>query len=75
MFINIYDKYTYMPVVISVRINDGLERQGIDINQGEGMKDIKVKEYVNKWIEELNDVKPSEEGFSIKSVREDRESH
>jgi len=34
MFINIYDKYTYMPVVISVRINDGLERQGIDINQG-----------------------------------------
>lgn len=64
-----------MPVVISVRINDGLERQGIDINQGEGMKDIKVKEYVNKWIEELNDVKPSEEGFSIKSVREDRESH
>lgn len=39
------------------------------------MKDIKVKEYVNKWIEELNDVKPSEEGFSIKSVREDRESH
>ena len=39
------------------------------------MKDIKVKEYVNKWIEELNDVKPSEEGFIIKSVREDRESH
>ena len=75
MFINIYDKYTYMPVVISVRINDGLERQGIDINQSEGMKDIKVKEYVNKWIEELNDVKPSEEGFSIKSVREDRESY
>gem|GEM_PF-3008801 len=34
MFINIYDKYTYMSVVISVRINDGLERQGIDINQG-----------------------------------------
>jgi len=39
------------------------------------MKDMKVKEYVNRWIEELNDVKPSEEGFSIKSVREDRESH
>ena len=39
------------------------------------MKNIKVKEYVKRWIEELNDVKPSEEGFSIKSVREDRESH
>jgi hypothetical protein len=36
------------------------------------MKDIKVKEYVNRWIEELNDVKPSEEGFSTKSMREDR---
>ena len=36
---------------------------------------VKAKEYVNKWIEELKDVKPSEEGFSIKSIREDRESH
>jgi hypothetical protein len=39
------------------------------------MKDIKVKEYVNKWIEELKGVKPSEEGFSVKSVREDRDDH
>jgi hypothetical protein len=39
------------------------------------VKDIKVKEYVNIWIEELDYVKPSEEGFSIKSVREDHVSH
>jgi hypothetical protein len=36
---------------------------------------VKAKEYVNKWVEDLKDVKPSEEGFSVESVREDRESH
>lgn len=35
----------------------------------------KTKKFVEKWDELLKDVKPSEKGFSIKSVREDRESH
>ncbi|AEE94605.1 VapB-type antitoxin [Acidianus hospitalis W1] len=74
-----------MSSVISVRIKkeikEELEKQGIDIDQEvrkfleELYIKVKAKEYVNKWIEELKDVKPSEEGFSIKSVREDRESH
>jgi F0F1-type ATP synthase membrane subunit b/b' len=74
-----------MSTVISVRIKkeikEELERQGIDINQEvrKFLEDlylrVKAKEYVSKWIEDLNDVRPSEEGFSVNSVREDRESH
>jgi hypothetical protein len=58
-----------------------LEKHGIDISQEvrkfleELYIKIKAKEYVNKWIEELRDIKPSKEGFSTKSVGEDRESH
>ncbi|MFP3166974.1 MAG: VapB-type antitoxin [Candidatus Nanopusillus sp.] len=74
-----------MSTVISVRIKEEikeeLEKHGIDISQEvrkfleELYIKVKAKEYVNKWIEELKDIKPSEEGFSTKSVREDRESH
>jgi len=74
-----------MSTVISVRINEKikeeLEKHGIDISQEirkfleELYIKVKAKEYVNKWVEELKDIKPSEEGFSIKSIREDRESH
>ncbi|NAZ26468.1 MAG: VapB-type antitoxin [Nanoarchaeota archaeon] len=74
-----------MSTVISVRIKEEikeeLEKHGIDISQEvrkfleELYIKVKAKEYVNKWIEELKYVKPSEKGFSIKSVREDRESH
>jgi len=74
-----------MSTVISVRIKkeikEELEKHGIDISQEvkkfleELYIKVKAKEYVNKWIEELKDVKPSEENFSIKSIREDRESH
>jgi len=74
-----------MSTVISVRIKkeikEELEKHGIDINQElrkfleELYIKVKAKEYANKWIEELKDVKPSEEGFSIKSIKEDRESH
>jgi hypothetical protein len=35
----------------------------------------KTKKFVTEWDELLKDVKPSEKEFSIKSVREDRESH
>ena len=74
-----------MSTVISIRIKEEikeeLEKHGIDISQEvkkfleELYIKIKAKDYVNKWIEELKDVKPSEEGFSVKSIREDRESH
>jgi len=74
-----------MSTVISVRIKkeikEELEKHGINISQEirkfleELYIKVKAKEYVNKWLEELKDVKPSEEGFSIKSVREDREGH
>jgi hypothetical protein len=73
-----------MSTVISVRIKEEikkeLEKHGIDISQEvrrfleELYIKVKAKEYVNKWIEELKYVKPSEKGFSTKSVREDRES-
>lgn len=75
-----------MSTVISIRIRkeikEELEKQGIDIFYQEVRKfleelyiKVKAKEYVNKWVEDLKDVKPSEEGFSVESVREDRESH
>jgi len=74
-----------MSTVISVRINeeikDELEKHGIDISQEvrkfleELYIKVKAKEYVNKWIEELRNVKPIEKDFSTRSVREDRESH
>jgi len=73
-----------MSTVISVRIKEEikeeLEKHGIDISQEvrrfleELYIKVKAKEYLNKWIEELKYVKPSEKGFSTKSVREDRES-
>jgi hypothetical protein len=74
-----------MSTVISIRIRkeikEELDKQGIDIHQEvrkfleELYIKVKAKEYVNKWVEDLKDVKPSEEGFSVESVREDRESH
>jgi hypothetical protein len=36
---------------------------------------IKAKQYIKKWIKILRDIKSSEEGFSIRSIREDRENH
>lgn len=36
---------------------------------------IKIRKFVEKWDEILKDVKPSEPGFAVKSIREDRESH
>jgi len=74
-----------MSTVISIRIRkeikEELEKQGIDIDQEvrkfleELYIKVKAKEYVNKWVEDLKDVKPSEEGFSVESVGEDREIH
>ena len=84
-FIFVYMEYTTVSTVISVRIKkeikEELEKHGIDIDEEvrkfleELYLKIKAKEYVDSWVELLKDVKPSEEGFSEKSVREDRESH
>ena len=84
-FISVYVEYTTVSTVISVRIKkeikEELEKHGIDIDQEvrkfleELYLKVKAKEYVDSWVELLKDVKPSEEGFSEKSVREDRESH
>jgi hypothetical protein len=35
----------------------------------------KTKKFVTEWDELLKDVKPSEKGFSIKSMRRDLEGH
>ena len=40
----------------------------------EGLR-LKAREYVKSWAELLEEVRPSEEGFSERSVREDREDH
>nr|WP_252973014.1 VapB-type antitoxin [Saccharolobus solfataricus] len=63
---------------IKKEIKEELEKHGVDIDQEvrkileELYLKVKAKEYINKWIEDLKDVKPSEEGFSSNSVREDR---
>lgn len=36
---------------------------------------VKIRRFVERWDELLKDVKPGEEGFSVSSVREDREGH
>ncbi|QPG51247.1 VapB-type antitoxin [Saccharolobus solfataricus] len=67
-----------MSVRIKKEIKEELEKHGVDIDQEvrkileELYLKVKAKEYINKWIEDLKDVKPSEEGFSSNSVREDR---
>ena len=66
---------------IKKEIKEDLKKHGTDMNQEvrkfleELYLKVKAKEYVDSWVELLKDVKPSEEGFSEKSVREDRESH
>jgi RNase H-fold protein (predicted Holliday junction resolvase) len=71
--------------VISVRVREEvkrlLEESGININEEvrrfleELALKVKIRKYVSMWDELLSSVKPSEEGFSEMSVREDRESH
>ena len=73
-----------MSVVISVRVPEEvkkiLEENGIDIAEEvrkhleELAWKIKIRKFVEKWDEILKNVKPSEPGFAVKSVREDRES-
>ncbi|MCR6693118.1 MAG: VapB-type antitoxin [archaeon YNP-LCB-003-016] len=74
-----------MSTVISVRIRreikETLEESGVDISEEvrrfleELAWRVKTRKFIERWNELLKDVKPSEKGFSVKSVREDRESH
>ncbi len=74
-----------MSTVISIRIKkeikEELEEAGVDVaeeirNRLEELAwKIKIKKQLEKWDEILAEGKPSEKGFSAKSVREDRESH
>lgn len=76
---------TKMSVVISVRVREEvkriLEKSGIDVSEEvrrfleELAWKVKIRDYISRWDELLKDVKPSEKGFSVKSVREDREGH
>ncbi|MEM2441941.1 MAG: VapB-type antitoxin [Candidatus Bathyarchaeia archaeon] len=71
--------------MISIRVREEikklLEESGLDI--GEEIRKyleelawkVKIKRMIEKWDIILRDVRPSEVGFSEKSVREDRESH
>uniref|UniRef100_A0A7C4D065 VapB-type antitoxin n=1 Tax=Ignisphaera aggregans TaxID=334771 RepID=A0A7C4D065_9CREN len=36
---------------------------------------IKIKRYVEKGVKLLEDATPSEKGFAVRSVNEDRENH
>ena len=75
----------FMSTVISVRIRkeikETLEKAGVDISEEirkfleELAWRIKTRRFIELWNELLKDVKPSEKGFSVESVREDRESH
>ncbi|MGC9068795.1 MAG: VapB-type antitoxin [Thermoprotei archaeon] len=71
--------------MVSVRVKEEvkrvLEESGIDVAEevrkhleNLALK-IKMRKFVSKWDEMLKDIKPSEKGFSVRSVREDRESH
>jgi len=73
-----------MSVVISVRVPEEvkriLEENGVDIAEEvrkhleELAWKIKIRKFIEKWDEILKNVKPSEPGFAVKSIREDRES-
>ena len=72
-------------VVISVRIREEVKREleNAGINIAEVVREyleelawkLRVKRTIEKWDGILAEVKPSEEGFSAGSVREDRSSH
>ena len=74
-----------MSTVISIRIKkelkEEIEKAGINISE-EMKKQLeelawktKTKKQIEKWNKILSNVKPSDKGFSVRSVREDRESH
>ncbi len=77
--------YTVMSTIVSFRIKkelkEEIEKAGVNIPEEirkcleELAWEVKIKKQVEKWNKILTKVKPSEEGFAERSVREDRESH
>ena len=72
-------------MIISIRIDEKikrtLERAGINISKEikryleELAWKIELKEAVKEISKLLEEMPPAEEGFSVRSVREDREAH
>jgi len=87
----LYMRYTLlntigsMSVVISVRIRreikEILEQNNVNISEEirrfleELAWKIKIRKFVEEWDKILTEVRSSEEGFSVRSVGEDRGGH
>ena len=77
--------FTSCMTVVSIRIDEKvkktLERAGINISQEvkryleELAWRIELREAVEEISKLLEEVPPADKGFSVRSVREDRESH
>ena len=77
--------FTFCMTVVSVRIDERvkrtLERAGVNISKEvkryleELAWRIELREAVEEISKLLEEVPPAEKGFSVRSVREDRESH
>ena len=77
--------FTFCMTVVSIRIDEKvkktLERAGVNISKEvkryleELAWRIELREAVEEISKLLEEVPPAEEGFSVRSVREDRESH
>ena len=72
---------TIITIRIKKEIKEALERAGINIpniikkHLEEIAWNLQLKEEIEKMRKLLENIKPSESGFAVKSVREDRESH
>ena len=77
--------FTFCMTVVSIRIDEKvkktLERAGVNISKEvkryleELAWRIELREAVEEISKLLEEVPPAEKGFSVRSVREDRESH
>lgn len=71
--------------VISVRVRKEIKREleEMGVNVSEEVRNFleelawkaRIRKKIKEWRSILNRTKPSEKGFSIRSVREDRDSH
>ena len=51
-------------------------KMSVDNETRKGVERLnKMRRFLEKWDRMLKGIKPSEEGFATKSVREDRDSH
>lgn len=76
-----YEMSTVISVRIKKEIKEELERAGINVSEEirkrleELVWKIRTERQIEKWKMIIARMKPSEDGFSVRSVREDRESH